>query len=50
MNEIQSSRTEPTRAGPKLNNADILLPSESLAGVSVLKISWDWEGGDYWQA
>lgn len=28
MNEIQSSRTEPTRAGPKLNNADILLPSK----------------------
>lgn len=40
VDEIQSSGTEPIRARPKFNEADILLPSESLADVSVLKMSW----------
>lgn len=40
MDEIQSSGTEPTRARPEYDQADIFLPSESLADVSVLKISW----------
>ena len=40
VNEIQSSGTEPLRTRPKFNEADILLPSESMGNVSVLKSSW----------
>lgn len=35
------SGTEPVRAKPKFNEADFLLPSETWADVSVLKISWE---------
>lgn len=40
VNEIQSSGAEPVRTRPKWNEADLLLPLESLADVSFLKMSW----------